>query len=969
MASERIFKKSYANGFKGIDGQSSSIEIDTDSVNRAVNYEMSVGNSLRGRVGCQTSGSHGFFAIFPYRYTRTQDQYNITYQVAAGAYPTQTPGLTTTKTAADGASIEKLIALNQQVWTLDTMSITVTQTNAGTYTWYSYVTGSNINFKILKNGVSILDTSLVDGVTSSTSIYSLLSTIDALADLAISRTTRGTCPPYGETTNAAVATIGTATYGTRYRITCSAHNFQAGDILTWTDSSILKGGFVTEVNTAGTNITYVGPSYQPGTGDVLGYMGQPATNFPISTISSETSGALTISFPYWRLIPEGDRDFGHIYDSAYAQWSAKSISSFYAPPVAVNASGNLYLAASGQTSAGSSTWANNLIKVDGLTAVRAGLPTPIIDVTSPGAGALTGLFSYKAFLRRVDAQGNITDGPVSDVFSITYAAGYGRITYSNDMAFADFTGFGARGCYKNTNESPASGSSFYVDDNTASLTAFLQPGDPICLTDNTPQKVGLWKTTFGAINLGTLHRTVCTAYTAIAATISPTSSSIKVADSSGYQINDNTEISTGLTIVVLRTTVGGVQYYKLAELPVVGYGDLAFFDNVTDAALIVDEQYIEIEVGKEHNPPPPCTLVAQHQGGLVTARGPLTPNTVGFSTVDGIEYFPTASNALDVPATQSGFITAIASDTDDRLAVFKERAYYDVVGDLDGGTFSVNVRNEGDYGIVSQASLVRANGVLIGLSKNGWVTIKDGQLDPYRFMDVSARVMNQSYQWGWATAVNDYFNRQYICVIPQVTGEPVSFAIDYSRGDVKTLERSYATKIDQAGGMAMVGDTLYHLSQTSPYGVFRRLTRFSSNSPSGNGDGDSFIDNTGAISYILETQPINFGEPGQLKSPIRVRIWSIPNDYVVEGWVPFSSLVELGASAIASYVVSGNPGVTYSSVSFTASTDVYKDVKLTKSRGFFFIFRLTTNTIRTAPFITGYEIMFAANYEKDDFQK
>jgi hypothetical protein len=264
----------------------------------------------------------------------------------------------------------------------------------------------------------------------------------------------------------------------------------------------------------------------------------------------------------------------------------------------------------------------------------------------------------------------------------------------------------------------------------------------------------------------------------------------------------------------------------------------------------------------------------------------------------------------------------------------------------------------------------------LGLSKNGWVTISDGTLDPFRYEEVNARVINQNYQFAWATAVNDYFNRQYICTIPQVTGEPVGFTFDYSRRKnapdqlyTKTMERSYATQIDQAGGGAMVGDTLYHLSATSPYGVFRRLVRFNSNSPSGNGDGDSFIDNTNAINYPFELAPINRGEPEKLKQAVRLRVWSIPNDYVVEGWVPFSLLVECGYTPFSSTIANANTGTSTTLTFTTQTTDFMKEAKFKGVKSAFFMLRLTCNTIRTAPFLTGVGVMYAEDYEKEDFVK
>lgn len=969
MAPKNI-QKFLASDCQGIDGQSSALQDNDNFINVGQNYEMSVGNSLRGRVGCQTSGSYGFFAIFPYRYTRTQDQYDIVYQTAAGTYPNQTASLATSKTSADGASIEKLIGINQQVWVLDTMNITITQTNAGVYTWYTYVNASDINFRIKKDAVTIATIDLNDGVTTAgTSIWSLLDSIDALSDLAVSRTTRGTCPPFAivdgnQTTSAQTDPA----YGDRWRITVdSGHNFSAGDIISFVPSGtdILYGGFV--IATTSTTIDYIGLQATLDDNQVLGYMAQSAAMFPISTASSETSGSFIISFPYWRLIPEGDKSFGQIYVGAKVLHVNKTANSFYAPAVAENALGNLYIAASSAFSSITSGCNNNLVALDGLQPRRAGLPAPTVVQNVSGSGSLTGTFRYKAFLRRYDGQGNIWDGPVSDYVTQVYSSNYGVLGIAPPQ-YSDVTGFQVRGCYKHTNESPASGAAFYVDDSTGGVgnEAFIQPGDVICLTDNTAQTTGLWTNSGLSVPVGTLHVTRCTAYSASATTISPTTSSIKVEDSSGYQINADTEISTGLTAVLLRTTNGGNQYYVLCEIPVNGLGGPVVYDNVSDATLQGKEQFLEPEIGKEHNPPPMCTLVCQHQGGLVVARGQTSPNTVAVSTAEGLEYFPTASNSFDVPSTQAGSITAIASDTADRLAVFKERAYYDVIGDVDAGNFAVETRNEGDFGITSQASLVRLPFGLTGLSKNGFVVIQDGLLDYFRFAEQNARIVNQKYQFAWATAVNDYFNRSYICTIPQITGEPVGFTIDYARPVIKSLERSYPTKIDQAGGCAMIGDTLYHLSATSPYGVFRRLYRFNGDSPH-LGNGDSFIDNTNAIEYILELVPQTGGLPEVLKSYVRVRIYSIPNDYVVEGWVPFSMAVTTGISAFQTYIGGSSPGATSSTITFSDNSVEYKDIKVTREKHHFYMIRMTTNTIRTSPFFTGIALMMSENYKPEDF--
>jgi len=980
--SEKIFKQFFARDFKGIDGLTSSLEEDVGGFNRAVNLEMSVGNSLRGRVGCQIAGMTGskadtvasssvfsgrFFGIFPYSYTRTQDQYDIRYQVGSGVHPNQTPYLAGVKTTADGASVTKLIGINQQAWVLDTMSIVVTY-SSGTYpfTWYSTVSGGTIHFIIKANGVTILDLDCGDGINSNTSIYTALGQINALAELNITRTTRNSCPPYGiSSLTGATTAVGTVQYGSTYSFTCSAYNFVPGDIVTFPTSPVTAGMVLA---TAGATVTYVGPQVTLTTGDILGYMNQTAAAFPITTAASASSGNLTLTFPYWRLLPEGSYNFGHIFDTPYLLWTTATAGSYFMPPTSVSSLGCLYLGISGRTASNTDKYTNSLIKTDGQTLDKAGLSAPIsITPTATAGGALTGVYKYKYFIRRYDAQGNITDGPLSPVATVTYTAQYGAIATNPGYIYGGGSslGYGGRSCYKYTTEAPAAGQYFYIDDNTAAPgnNGFMAIGDPVCLTDNTAQKVGLWHFAFGVDALGTLHRTVCTNYDP------QTPSAITVADSSGYTIPNNSEISAGLTGVFLRTTAGGNQYYVLCEIPITGYAAPSFFDNVTDAVLGAGVQFTEPTLGKEHDPPPPCSLVCDHQGGLVVARGYAAPNTVGFSSADGLEYFPTASNTFDVPSKHEGYITAIASDTNDRLAVFKDRSYFDVAGDLDGGNFSVNIKHDGDYGIVSQRSLQRIEDSLIGLSRNGFVVVHDGFLDSQKFADLNTRLINQTYLFQFAVSENDYFNRNYICSIP-TTSSPVSLVIDYSRGAIKTFERSFAnTQVANGGGMAMVGDTLFHLSQTSPFLIYRRLPRFNGDSPSGNGDGDSFIHNTAAIPYILESNPINFGEPAQLKEPLKIRLWSLPNDYVNEGWVAHSTLIEGGASAIATYVGSGSPLGTSSTVTFATANDAFKDVLLKKGKTLFYIVRLTTNTVRTAPFWTGYEIAFAQAYDKEDLIK
>jgi len=79
--------------------------------------------------------------------------------------------------------------------------------------------------------------------------------------------------------------------------------------------------------------------------------------------------------------------------------------------------------------------------------------------------------------------------------------------------------------------------------------------------------------------------------------------------------------------------------------------------------------------------------------------------------------------------------------------------------------------------------------------------------------------------------------------------------------------------------------------------------------------------------------------------------------------------VDTGASPIAAYVGSGFNNGTTGTMTFSTANDVFKDHKLVNCKTHFYIVRFTTNTIRTSPFITGYEILFKNNYAKEDLVK
>lgn len=92
-------------------------------------------------------------------------------------------------------------------------------------------------------------------------------------------------------------------------------------------------------------------------------------------------------------------------------------------PSAVSMNNCLYIAGFG----------NYLMKYDGKRFYRAGLPKPVIfsNQLAAGGGALTGDYVYAATYIQKDARGNRIEGPISDDFSITLAAGGASFTVNS----------------------------------------------------------------------------------------------------------------------------------------------------------------------------------------------------------------------------------------------------------------------------------------------------------------------------------------------------------------------------------------------------------------------------------------------------------------------------------------------------------------------------------------------------------
>ena len=989
------FKQLFPSDFTGIDAESSAIEADGAEVTRAVNYERAISNNLRGRTGRQLVGSPGgFFGIHKHSFGRIRTAYALTYANAA-------PKLTSTELAQTGETVTENLAINRQLFRLVNLSYTVTIVTAGTYTWYSYF-GANGHtyFKIVSGAGTILDYDCgtgfeVPGTAGGLkTIYDLLTAIDATAALAVTFD-RATMGPFGIEAAAAggarPAGASTSYLGDPFTFVVNAgHTLAFGDYISFWDYrlNVLHGGFIVDDTVA--NQFDIQCILQPFVyaGQVLGSLGQPAASFPIAPAQS-SSADFALVFPTWVWVPSPVRVTSErkLFSFSFHTSYYRNLNLHYKPPAFLSENGNCYIASTDYKILSHS---GEVLKYDSKSLYGAGWDTPAVASRAAGTAAAhvlaAGTYRYKWYLRRIDSQGNYIESNASEVLEYTSTGGansaalltLSMVPYLTDTNKAWFH------CYvKNaggTNQVIAAFSGGPISISTtvaAGLRVALDIGEPITFIDSA----------------GTLHRT----YVISIDQTGPTYTLITVADQSGFTLHNHTFMSCGVTAMLLRTTAGGNQFYEIKELPCAYYDattlDLTWEDcsagftgtanlgaNTPDSTLIGNAQYLEIEIGKEHDPPPLSTLLCGHQGLSIYAGDPTKPNTVSYSLPGEPEYVPLASNNFDVPSSEHGQLTAVVSDDVNHLAVFKERSYFDVQGDLDSGAIDVQVKTEGDYGIASHATLRRSGSRLLGLSHLGIIQISSGFLDTQIARRLNARLIGQSWYPQWAIAVNDSGTRSYVLNIPTALDSfgnttANTYVIDYSRPELAFLEQSFGAGFTPSAGTATDGDNLYSISfdkvaglSDYPVGIAsRRIKRFIGDSPTGD-DGLSFHDGGGAISYIIETQ-INFGEPHLFKIPLRIRVDSIPNDYIAEGWVPFSMLVETGLFPDATYLGSGQPGGTAATITFSGSGTWYQDVKLDPVKCLVLMLRLTTAARGTAPFLTGYEILFKDAYAKEDLPK
>ncbi len=917
----KTFIKNFED-YRGVDQRSTPLTSEINSAVSATNYSYAESRSIKGTTGFQKIGQAGnFTGLSNHSYFDT----------------------------ISGLTVETPVAISNQLWKIKTSSLTITRV-AGSASWSITIsrdaTTPEYRLVLTQGGVPVTFganpyLSLGTGMeVSPVTMLDVRDQIDALANFTVAMPER-------------TARVNGAQVLVNAVVVDAGHTVAVGDNFPIYDLNTpgLEGKIITA--SAAALITFLASFGAVTVADnqVIGVGAVPAATLPIGTYSP-VDPVLTLDFYYWEWVepPQTDNvtaayQFPNIFGQSFTR--AINDPANFIPTSFANAENILYIANSTPIYGASDTQ-NQLYKYDGNKVYRAGMPNSfIVSATVGGAGAVdAGGHSYITTFQHIDRQNRVIQGTQSSTRTVTLAVA-SVVDLAIQKSSLIFTGFDGTYARVNGNQVGAStitvvaGHRFEVNDRIFIMNRVTTPTTP--------------------------YEGRVTAKTSTTITIQPVFPSTATI----VTVNNNDFLLRGLRCQIWRSKVGGNIYYLVNEVTFdpTSVTDIAFQDTVADTAL--GAEFDEPEIGREPDPPPRPGIVTTHQGLLVLGRNYESPETIYYSLPDNIEGFPVASNSFNVPPTVKGTVTAIASDTQDRLIVCKENAIYDVVGDLDGASFSIRPLKEGDYGISSQASIARVDGMLIGVGRLGFVGVSSGRVVTRLGESVGPAIWNNNnLLLAQATSFNDYTARQYICYIPSTESitsgannlNALCYSFDYSNEEGAWFDNAYTQSFAPHAGFMISGNLLWHCSRN--YGtsfeakqaghVFKSLLVLN--------DAQKFAQHILPITNTYTTEWETLGEPSIDKSFLKLVVYSFPGQY--SDSFPFS----LATSVYLNYNDT-TPLETFTLTFSGTASDYVKIHKLKSTKAKAIQFKFVSNTLHQSPFLSGIELIVASSYDKEDIKR
>ena len=758
----------------------------------------------------------------------------------------------------------------------------------------------------------------------------------------------------------------------------------------------------------------------------------------LSEETTTTDSTIDVSVAYWETIPSYlNSDEITAGESTFSAYYNRATDASYKPPVFLNKDNKCYIATNG---------VYPLMRYDSVSVAQTGCPVLVHDdiVLDTTTGTLDGDYYYYIKPVLLDGQGNkvynagvITDqispstnavefdidyniwGTSIDIFTATAGAtstvvvdninevGLEQKSYeklrSGDIVKVNN---GSGGTFYRELESINRGSETFELAEDVTLTAtgnsLYRPHfnhiaynfDFYSLTDSStigtgdsPSSLGFREGMWIFVSKGTNYSGSEYIYDQDASIYR-----ITEIDDSGNLIHIDGKITTtagqilwisNICLEVSRTQDGGSSvFYKVMDRPAFP-SPVNVSDDTADSALgsITTIPTKEQEFLRE-NP----VIIGEHQGLLFASGFTSAPNRVYFEDVVNRESFPIASNYTDVPSQEAGLVTALWSDGFEQLAVFKENAYFALVGDFTPETPLVTIEKitEGDVGISHQTSLQKIRGSNIGIGKLGFVFFKQGKVsyEQTKALDSEFLVSNSGIALDdtdilhpeRSFSVNDPLNQRVIFFVPaevrnstltEVSDSSKMYILDYSEG--AWLRWSFVSNSSNPNpynpflpnaGLAIYNDELFmakrHYFNWGGYNTYSSML-WKRKTLAVSDPKHDYADQHQPINYDIQNQWV-FGE-----SPAIDKLFQMVKAYQLEPnrFAPFTLRVRTYKNWNMSTTVDDF------NLAFSTNTTYEMIKKLVKTKARAMLFRFTVNTLHERPTITGYEYSVSQPYDKE----
>lgn len=572
---------------------------------------------------------------------------------------------------------------------------------------------------------------------------------------------------------------------------------------------------------------------------------------------------------------------------------------------------------------------DNLMKYDGQTFYRAGLPDPDdqdvnFAISDGGAGTLTGTYKYRIQFKQIDDAGVVTEANITleeNAPSLVHAAkltdldipyvlhGSGFNTNCGIVAGAQTSATitvddGAGGAIDAEKRLRAGDTGYFLADNEATVDGAqvgvtivtvdsghnLTPGQRVVFTD----QIGVVLTTRSVLNttdttfeitgsaVDLLDNQEISAYAEVSI-VSTTSTSVTFSRS--VKVADNAPISNNLRVVIYRTEGTGTTFKFLQEIANDAFDVTTYTDNFGDDSDDLGSDLVQPLT--DRSLPPKGKYVTAFLNQMFISGNIESPYTVFFSEPESSpEYFDLVglSGQFDVQSIQGDIITGLGPNNN-VLAIFAEKSISTLTGSVATKAFKVDLITN-DIGCIAHATIRDVSGSLYFLDRRGPHLMFGGQvptpvggnrIEP--LFDQPGVDLEKVFQLKRATAVNFRDDEKYILFLPTETTSAASEV--YSNSDSTLFVHDYSRdawlkwdSMDMSGGSTVLDGELFwvsrELSAFAPTGVKHRL--FQQHNLN---DAWDYQDNNTSIDFQYKSQWESLGEASVLKRFNRLRLFSL----------------------------------------------------------------------------------------------